>query len=216
MVQKANDCNMNDSWTDRWNERYSKEEFAYGQQPNTYLKEQLAKLPVGSILFPAEGEGRNAIFAAKLGWAVSAFDISKEGKKKATHLAEANHVTIDYQMSELDGLKYSPEQFDAIALIFAHFPADVKSRYHVTLTRYLRKGGVVIFEAFSKKHIDYVMKNPQVGGPRDLLSLFSIDEVKTDFQHFEIIELVEKEILLNEGIFHNGVGSVIRFVGRKK
>jgi 2-polyprenyl-3-methyl-5-hydroxy-6-metoxy-1,4-benzoquinol methylase len=206
---------MNDPWTDRWNERYRQPEFAYGHQPNNYLKEQLGELPVGSILFPAEGEGRNAVFAAKLGWAVSAFDISAEGKNKAIHLAEANDVTIDYQVGELDGLNYSHEQFDAIALIYAHFPADIKSRYHITLNHYLRNGGVVIFEAFSKKHIDYITKNAQVGGPRDLPSLFSMDEIKTDFQYFEIIELKEKEILLNEGMYHNGVGSVIRFVGRK-
>ena len=46
--------------------------------------------------------------------------------------------------------------------------------------------------------------------------LFSIDELKSDFANYEIIELVEKEIELNEGSFHNGLGSVIRFVGRKK
>jgi len=56
--------------------------------PNNYLKEQLSKLDVGSILFPAEGEGRNAVFAARLGWTVSAFDISTEGKLKAIKLAE--------------------------------------------------------------------------------------------------------------------------------
>ena len=53
--------NINDIWTARWNERYRKEEFAYGEEPNNYLKEQLSKLPVGTILFPAEGEGRNAV-----------------------------------------------------------------------------------------------------------------------------------------------------------
>ncbi|EMM82692.1 thiopurine S-methyltransferase domain protein [Leptospira interrogans str. 2002000626] len=73
---------MSDPWTDRWNERYNKEEFAFGEQPNEYLKEQLEKLKIGTILFPAEGEGRNAVFAAKLGWNVSAFDISIEGKRK--------------------------------------------------------------------------------------------------------------------------------------
>ena len=62
---------MNDSWTGRWNERYSKEEFAYGDQHNNYLKEQLEKLKIGKILFPAEGEGRNAVFAAKLGWVIT-------------------------------------------------------------------------------------------------------------------------------------------------
>jgi hypothetical protein len=47
-----------------WNDRYGKIEFAYGEQPNNFLKEQLIKIPAGTILFPAEGEGRNAIYAA--------------------------------------------------------------------------------------------------------------------------------------------------------
>jgi len=207
---------MTDAWTDRWNERYSKDEFAFGEEPNEYLKEQLEKLSAGTILFPAEGEGRNAVFAAKLGWTVSAFDISIEGKKKAMRLADANNVTIDYQVGELQTLNYHNEQFDAIALIYAHFPADIKSLYHKTLDKYLRKGGVIIFESFSKKHIDYVLKNEKVGGPRDLPSLFLIDEIRSYFADYDFEELEETEIELNEGIYHVGLGSVIRFVGRKK
>lgn len=207
---------MNEPWTERWNERYSKEEFAYGKQPNNYLKEQLEKMDAGKILFPAEGEGRNAVFAAGLGWTVSAFDISTEGKKKAMLLAAANKVTIDYRVGELPALDYKNEEFDAIALIYAHFPAAVKSVYHKTLDNYLRKGGIVIFEAFSKKHIDYLARNEKIGGPKDSGMLFSTDEIKSDFANYEIIELAEKEIELNEGLFHNGTGSVIRFVGRKK
>src|SRR5438105_4185548 len=139
---------MDESWVSRWNDRYSKEEFAYGEQPNNYLKEQLEKLPVGTILFPAEGEGRNAVFAAKLGWTVSAFDISVEGKNKAIRLAEANEVTIDYQVGELQTLNYAAEQFDVIALIYAHFPAEIKSVYHRKFDSYLRKNGLIIFEAY--------------------------------------------------------------------
>jgi len=207
---------MNDAWTDRWNERYSNDEFAFGKQPNNYLKEQLEKLNVGTILFPAEGEGRNAVFAANLGWTVSAFDISMEGKKKADRLAEINKVTIDYQVGDLQEISFDTEQFDVIALIYAHFPANIKSLYHKTLDKYLRNGGVVIFEAFSKRHIDYVSKNENVGGPRDLESLFSIEEIKSDFANYDIIELEEKEIELSEGLYHNETGSVIRFVGQKK
>jgi len=207
---------MNDTWTDRWNERYSKDEFAFGKQPNNYLKEQLEKLNVGTILFPAEGEGRNAVFAANLGWTVSAFDISMEGKKKADRLAKINNVTIDYQVGDLQEISFDTKQFDVIALIYAHFPANIKSLYHKTLDKYLRNGGVVIFEAFSKRHIDYVSKNENVGGPRDLKSLFSIEEIKSDFANYDIIELEEKEIELSEGLYHNGTGSVIRFVGQKK
>lgn len=98
---------MNEQWIQRWNDRFSQKEYAYGEQPNNYLKEQLEKLTAGTILFPAEGEGRNAVFAAKCGWTVSAFDISSEGRKKAIRLAELNNVTIDYQVGELSQLNYS-------------------------------------------------------------------------------------------------------------
>jgi Methyltransferase domain len=206
---------MDEAWIERWNDRFSKDEFAYGKQPNNYLKEQLERLALGAILFPAEGEGRNAVFAAKLGWTVSAFDISIEGKNKAARLAAANNVSIDYQVGELQTLNYSAEQFDAIALIYAHFPADIKSLYQKTIGGYLRKGGTIIFEAFSKRHIDYIAKNQKVGGPKDIAMLFSMDELKSDFANYEIIELVEEEIELSEGSFHNGKASVIRFVGRK-
>ena len=207
---------MEDSWLDRWNERYSKEEFAYGEQPNTYLKQQLEQLQVGTLLLPAEGEGRNAVFAASLGWKVSAFDISVEGKNKALQLATSKNVTMDYQVGPLDTMNYQDGQFDAIALIYAHFPANIKSAYHKRLDHYLRPVGVIIFEAFSKKHIDYLAKNEKVGGPKEVAMLFSIAEIKSDFPNYDIIELEEKEIELNEGQFHNGTGSVIRFVGRKK
>lgn len=31
---------MTDTWTERWNERYSKEEYAYGEEPNEYFQTQ--------------------------------------------------------------------------------------------------------------------------------------------------------------------------------
>lgn len=207
---------MTDAWTERWDNRYSQEEFAYGTGPNNYLKEQLEKLPKGKILFPAEGEGRNAAFAAKLGWTVIAFDISIEGQKKALRLAERNNVVIDYRVGELQTLNFTDGEFDAIALIYAHFPASIKSQLHKALDKYLRKEGTVIFEAFSKGHLNCLAQNENVGGPKDIESLFSIEEIKTDFTNYNVIELKDTEIFLNEGLYHNGRGSVIRFVGRKK
>ncbi len=201
---------------EKWDDRYSKKEFAYGEEPNRYLKEQLIKIPVGTILFPAEGEGRNSVYAATLGWTVFAFDQSMEGKKKAMLLMDKNHVEIDYQVGEFQSLTYQANQFDTIALIYAHFPADKKSSYHKILATYLRPGGIVIFEAFSKSHLDYNSKNEKVGGPKEIGMLFSTGEIKSDFNNFEIMELAEVEIELNEGLFHNGQGSVIRFTGRKK
>lgn len=206
----------NNTWLQKWDERYANEEFVYGKEPNQYLQEQLEQLKPGSILFPADGEGRNSVYAALQGWKASAFDISAEGQKKALQLAKQYQVSIDYQVGELQTLDYREEQFDVIALIYAHFPADIKSSIHQTLNRYLRKGGIVIFEAFSKNHLEYVTKNEKVGGPKDIESLFSVGEIKSDFPDYHILELSEKEIELKEGLFHNGTGSVIRFVGRKQ
>jgi len=205
-----------DPWKARWNERYSDEAYAYGEEPNEYLKMQLLNLPSGSALFPAEGEGRNAVYAAQQGWKVSAFDISEEGMKKAVKLAERKHTEIDYRVGLLPTLNFKPASFDLIALIYAHFPRPIKSEIHQQLITLLKPGGTIIFEAFSKRHLDYVTRNEKVGGPKDLDTLFSVEEIKNDFKNFDVVELLETEVNLSEGSYHNGTGSVIRFVGRKK
>lgn len=201
---------------DFWNERYKQQEFAYGIEANEFLKEVLGNYKLGKILFPAEGEGRNAVFAAKLGWDVNAFDLSVEGKKKADYLASINKVDINYEIGNLDELHYQKESFDAIALIYAHFPPQIKNLYYQTIETYLKKDGVIIFEAFSKNHITYQNLNPNVGGPSNIEMLFSVNEVQSYFANYQILELVEKEINLSEGLYHNGLGSVIRFIGIKK
>jgi len=198
-----------------WDKRYSHPEYAYGELPNIYLEAQLKNLHTGKMLFPADGEGRNSVYAATLGWKVSCFDQSGEAKKKALALADKIGVVIDYQVGEIADLGYQANYFDAIALIYAHFAANQKSGYHKMLNGLLNVGGLVIFEAFSKKHIEYRLADPGVGGPADIDMLFSIEEIRADFYNFEIIELREEEIRLDEGSYHVGLGSVIRFVGKK-
>lgn len=198
-----------------WDNRYKDEKYAYGEEPNEFLVQQLKNLTPGKILFPAEGEGRNAVYAAKLGWDVSAFDISEEGRNKAIKLSEKNKVTIDYQVKELMKDSYKTEEFDAIALIFAHFAPQLKQSYHRILSSFLKKGGLIIFEAFSKNHIKYNSINDKVGGPKDIDTLCSFDEIKSFFSDFEVLLLEETETQLNEGLYHIGKGSVVRFTGRK-
>ena len=202
--------------TPMWDQRYSQEEYVYGETPNEYLKEKIQNLMPAKALFPAEGEGRNAVYAATLGWAVSAFDLSAEGQKKALKLAEKNQVTIDYRVGSLDELNYSDESFELIVLIFAHFPANFRSGLHHQLSKLLKKDGILILEGFSKNNLDYVAKNPQIGGPKDIEMLFSVAEIRSDFPDFEIIELQESVVNLEEGAYHVGKGSVIRFMGKKK
>jgi Methyltransferase domain len=116
---------------DFWNKRYSAADYAYGTEPNQFFKDSLLNLKLnGKILLPAEGEGRNAVFAAKQGLDVTAFDTSKEGKKKAEKFAEVNGVNINYFVGYFDELKFELESFDIIGLFFAHFPSNLKLKYH--------------------------------------------------------------------------------------
>jgi hypothetical protein len=106
--------------------------------------------------------------------------------------------------------------YDAVGLIFAHFPIEKRRLFHENIDLALKPGGVLIIEAFSKQHLEYVTTNPKVGGPRDIDLLYSIEEIQRDFQHYEVLKLIEQEVLLKEGAFHDGLGSVLRFVGRKR
>lgn len=199
-----------------WNERFSMDEYVYGEEPNEYFKSQFLKFDPGEILFAAEGEGRNAVFAAKEYWKVAAFDQSDTGKMKAEKLAEKNGVQVDYKVGNLPELGYDEKEFDAVALIYAHFLREVRADYHKLLISYLRRDGLIFFEGFSEKHPEFQKKNPQVGGPKDASLLYSMEEIKKDFGELKFLELYETEVELNEGEYHKGTGAVIRFVAQKK
>lgn len=201
--------------SDFWDERYSVSKYVYGEHPNSYLKEQLKNLPVGSILFVGEGEGRNGVYAAKLGWKVSAYDLSVEGKKKADRLARKHNVQVDYKVGELHELDYQKEQFDAIAVIFTHFHSKLRASMHTELSGYLRPGGYIIMEVFSKKQIDYQVEGDSGGGPKNIDMLYTLEDIQSDFENFKFVELQETKKYLMEGDHHNGLSSVIRFVGIK-
>ncbi|WP_321289811.1 class I SAM-dependent methyltransferase [uncultured Sunxiuqinia sp.] len=193
-----------------WDERFSSEEYVYGIEPNNFLKEELQKLTPGKILLPGEGEGRNAVFAAKSGWLVTAFDPSIEGKKKAEKLAQQLHVEFKYLTYSYDTIELGSESFDCIGLVFNHMPTDKRSSYHEKLAGYLKPGGALILEGFSKKQI-----NNNTGGPRDIGMLFSKEELQADFGNFSKLEITEQEVVLDEGPFHKGLANVIRLVATK-
>lgn len=199
-----------------WNNKYAVNEYIYGEEPNEYFKYAIGKFVLwGQLLLPAEGEGRNAVYAAQKGLKVVAFDQSEEGKYKAEKLAKKKGVEIDYQVGEFPDLPLMEEKFDAAALIYAHFAPQIRSEYHRLIASLIKPGGTIIVEGFSTQHIEYQKLNPSIGGPRNREMLYSKEMIQHDFSDFEPIELIETEIELSEGSGHNGTGKVIRFIGRK-
>lgn len=195
---------------DFWNQRYAEQEYAYGETPNVFFQEQLVSRQPGKLLLPAEGEGRNAVYAATLGWEVEAFDQSESGQAKALQLADRYGVKINYQVLTLEVVEFPENHFDAIGLIYTHFPAEKRKNYHQKLISFLKPGGYLFLEGFNQAQINY-----QSGGPRDSAMLFSPEVLLEDFSGMQIELLQEREVVLQEGLYHVGPAAVIRLVASK-
>ena len=196
---------------EKWNERFSEEGYAYGKEPNLFFKEEIDKLKPGKILLAAEGEGRNAVYAARLGWQADAFDFSEAGKEKALKLAKENNTEINYTVEDLEGFSPKENYYDAAAIIFMHLPEELRSEVNRKIISSLKTGGRLILEVFEKDQI-----GKSSGGPRDPGLLYSLEDIVNEFAELDFQHLSKEVIELNEGKFHKGEAVVVRFIGTKE
>lgn len=195
----------------KWDERYSDEEFFYGEKPNKFFADYLTSVKdKGRILLPAEGEGRNAVFAASQGWEVHAFDSSKVAQQKALDFALSEKVVINYDLLDLANFVPKPEYYDMIALVFVHMPEGMRRILHQKVVSSIKVGGVVLVESFAREQI-----NNKSGGPPDVNMLFSTDILKEDFADLSILKLCQEKTHLDEG-HHHGEADLIRMIARKE
>ena len=191
-----------------WDRRFAERGFAYGEEPNVFLSRRLDGLEPGSLLLPAEGEGRNAVWAATRGWRVHAFDTSTVGRDKALATARRRSVEICYELrSVVDDLGDLEGRFDAVGLVFMHLPPEVRRHAHRAVARCLRPGGRLILEAFSKEQL-----GRGTGGPREVSLLYEVSDLEHDFDEMEIRSLERCDVELAEGKYHRGVSSVLRLL----
>ncbi|WKK75229.1 class I SAM-dependent methyltransferase [Marivirga salinae] len=193
-----------------WNERYAKNEFIYGTEPNEFFRKELENLPVGKIILPCDGEGRNAVFAAKLGWQVNAFDYSASAKEKAFALAKQEGVNPHYEVADIHEKEFKENSADVVALIYAHFPVELRKIAHQKAIKWLKPGGKLILEAFNPKQL-----GNDSGGPKNIEMLYTEDLLKADFKDLKIVKLESLETNLSEGNFHNGKANIIRLIAIK-
>lgn len=192
-----------------WNERYGQDEYVYGTHPNDFFKAQLDTIPTpGKLLLLAEGEGRNAVYAAERGWQVTAVDFSEKGREKALALAESRGVELDYHIGDVaqfDLVKLGP--WDAIGLIYSHFPSSLRAKIFPKCLSALRPDGRIILELFTPEQLNYTS-----GGPKDVDLLYTADQARHDFVGAASIQVEEVKIELNESRYHQGPAAVVRAV----
>ncbi|TDN38836.1 class I SAM-dependent methyltransferase [Hymenobacter sp. UV11] len=196
---------------DFWDARYEAEAYAYGTEPNAYFRRQLGALPPGRLLLLAEGEGRNAVYAAQQGWQVTAVDFSDEGRAKALRLAASRGVRLDYQVADLTALHWQrPGYYDAIGLIYAHLPPADRQAVHAAAAASLAPSGHLVLEAFSPRQLGLAS-----GGPRAAELLYEPALLAPDFAGLTLLENEELRVVLHEGSFHAGPASVVRLLARR-
>jgi SAM-dependent methyltransferase len=194
---------------DTWNRRYKENETVYGTKPNVFFKSFIDTHKQGALLLPAEGEGRNAIYAASKGWEVDAFDFSVKAKEKALQQASQKQLKIQYQT--LNIVDFHPEkQYDAVALIFVHLPEVIRREFHQKVSKALAPGGYVVLEAFAKEQL-----GNQSGGPKDIALLYDAPTICDDFKFLHILYCGQKEAVLDEGLFHKGKADVLQLIAQK-
>jgi SAM-dependent methyltransferase len=192
-----------------WNNRYETHNSVYGDEPNDFFKSFIDTCRPGSVLLPAEGEGRNAIYAAKKGWQVDAFDFSPIAQEKALLSAKQQKTEINYQVKDIEHF-IAGKQYDAIGLIYIHLKPELRKRFHSEIAKSLATGGRLILEAFAKEQ-----KSKTSGGPKEEALLYDAHSICNDFQNLNILSCTQSEIDLQEGEFHKGSAHVLRLMGQK-
>jgi SAM-dependent methyltransferase len=196
--------------TMNWDDRYSEPGFAYGTAPNDFLVSVADRIPKGKILSLAEGEGRNAVYLASRGFAVTGVDGSAVGLRKAEELARARGVSIQTIHADLSEFEITPEVWDGILACFCHTSPALRVALHQAAVRGLKAGGVFVLEAFSKEQLAN-----HTGGPPSIDMLMSLDDLKQELAGLEFVHAVQIEREVREGRGHTGLASVVQILGIK-
>ena len=188
-----------------WDARFSEPGFAYGTGANDFLRSVCAGLIPGDALSLGEGEGRNAVYLAKLGFSVTAVDFSEVGLEKARELAAQHGVTITTLLADLADFDPGAERWDLVISIFAQPPSAIRKRLYGRIAQCLRAHGAFVLE--TKTQASAADRYP------------GVDILRTELQwvRFEIARGAERE--LNEGRYHRGVqrtAQILAFKGRNR
>jgi ubiquinone/menaquinone biosynthesis C-methylase UbiE len=133
---------------DRWAATYDSENPLIAVE-EPYVDTLLARLPITSALDVGTGTGRYALKLARRGIAVTAIDQSPEMLAVAKQVAQAEGLTVDFQLVSLDhDLPFESGQFDFLicALMLCHVPN--LARAFQAFARVLQADGTALITAF--------------------------------------------------------------------
>ena len=197
---------------ERWNARYAGEDYLFGTAPNRFLAAQAHSLPpCGRALCIADGEGRNGVWLAEQGLAVTSVEFAPAAIAKARRLADQRGVAIEIVQADLATWDWGAPRFDVVVGVFFQFAGpDLRAEIFRRMQDVLLPGGLLLIEGYTPAQLAH-----GTGGPSQVENLYTEALLRESFAAIEIVELAEYEAELAEGTHHVGVSAVIDLVARK-
>jgi len=194
---------------EHWNERFAGEGYLFGEEPNAFLTSQAARLRRGwKALAVADGEGRNGVWLAQQGLAVTSVEASPVALAKARSLASTRGVTITTVESDLGTWTWPEQAFDCVVAIFIQFAGpDLRARMFEGMAGALTPGGLLLLQGYRPEQLAY-----GTGGPRVAENLYTEPLLRGAFSSLEIVELRSHDSVLAEGTAHVGPSALIDLV----
>jgi SAM-dependent methyltransferase len=169
-----------------------------------------AAIPPGPVLCLAEGEGRNAVWLAARGYAVTAVDQSSVALSKAQRLAVDSGVAIKTVVADLASYAITSGAWAGIVSVWAHVPLQLRRSLHAQVVQGLQTGGVFILEAYTPAQLAF-----DTGGPRSVDLLMTAAQLREELAglDFEILRELERDV--REGTKHTGRAAVVQVLARR-
>lgn len=196
---------------EHWDKSFSDKDYVYGETENEFINKMSGCIPKHSnISCFAEGEGRNAVYLAKNGHEVTAYDQSAVGLSKARKLAEEQSVTIETIEMDLTNEKVEENKYDAAIMVFGHVPKKDQPYFIENIAKSVKSGGYIIFEVYSEEQINY-----GTGGPRSVDMLYDPVHILNWLKEYKFLHFYYGEAERIEGKKHTGLCHVIQVVIKK-
>ena len=159
----------------------------------------------------ADGEGRNSVWLAEQGLAVTALDISPVGIEKARKLAAGRGVKVDFVLGDVLAWHWPRDAYDLVVAVFIQFVAPVeRGQLFLDMKSAVKPGGLMLLHGYTPKQVEY-----QTGGPPSPDHMYTEPLLREAFAGWDILELREYEDHLEEGLGHRGRSALIDLVARK-
>jgi SAM-dependent methyltransferase len=145
-----------------WDQRYAAHELVWGSEPNRFVEEEFGLLPPrGRALDLACGEGRNAIWLAKLGWVVTAVDYSAVAVDRARQLAAAQHVAIEWVEADVTTYVPAAGAFQLVLIAYLQVPEASRRAVLAHAASALGVGGILFMVGHARRNLAEGVGGPQ-------------------------------------------------------